>query len=61
MAAWRWFEGDNDTGTMMYDPITSGSYDGLLKVGVNTNQGAESTLALVSTRQRVAALIGAAA
>lgn len=61
VAAWRWFEGDNDTGTMMYDPITSGSYDGLLKVGVNTNQGAESTLALVSTRQRVAALIGAAA
>lgn len=61
VAAWRWFNGDNDTGAMMYDQTTMGSYDGLLEVGVNTNQGAESTLALVATRQRVAALIPAVA
>ena len=54
LAAWRWFEGDNDTGAVMHDVITGGAYDGLLAVGVNTNQGAESTLALVATRQRAA-------
>ncbi len=56
-AAWRWFEGDNDTGTVMHDAVTGGSYDGLQQVGVNSNQGAESTLALVSTRQRVTTLL----
>ncbi len=51
-----WFLGDNDTGTVMYDPLTGGGYDGLTADGPNLNQGAESTLALVSTLQHARAL-----
>jgi hypothetical protein len=51
-----WFLGDNDTGTVMYDPLTGGGYDGLTPDGPNLNQGAESTLALVSTLQHARAL-----
>lgn len=50
MAA-RWFEGDNDANALMWDPVTGGGFDGLEATGVNRNQGAESTLALVSTMQ----------
>ncbi|WP_116996724.1 glycosyltransferase [Desertimonas flava] len=46
-----WFEGDNDASAVMWDPITGGGFDGLEATGVNRNQGAESTLALVSTMQ----------
>ena len=46
-----WFLGDNDVGTAMWDPTTGGAYDGLTPHGPNLNQGAESTLALVSTMQ----------
>ncbi|MGC4757188.1 glycosyltransferase [Micromonospora trifolii] len=46
-----WFLGDNDLGTPMWDPATGGGYDGLTPHGPNLNQGAESTLALVSTLQ----------
>ncbi|GAA2759121.1 glycosyltransferase [Actinopolymorpha rutila] len=46
-----WFLGDNDLGTPMWDSTTGGSYDGLTPTGPNPNQGAESTLALVSTLQ----------
>jgi len=58
MAA-AWFDGDNDTGTPVWDPVTGGSYDGLEATGVNLNQGAESTIALVATRQQ-AQLVGRA-
>jgi hypothetical protein len=51
-----WFLGDNDTGTVMYDPRTGGGYDGLKPDGPNLNQGAESTLALLSTLQHARAL-----
>ena len=51
-----WFLGDNDTGTVMYDPQTGGGYDGLKPDGPNLNQGAESTLALLSTLQHARAL-----
>jgi hypothetical protein len=47
-----WFDGDNDTGARMWDPATGGGYDGLHANGVNLNQGAESTIALISTRQQ---------
>ncbi|HEV2639430.1 MAG TPA: glycosyltransferase [Actinocrinis sp.] len=47
-----WFTGENDTGAVMYDRLTGGGYDGLTRTGPNTNQGAESTLALLSTRQQ---------
>jgi len=46
-----WFLGDNDAGTPMWDPATGGGYDGLTPSGPNLNQGAESTLALLSTLQ----------
>lgn len=49
--AWRWFAGDNDAGTPMFDPVTGGGYDGLQADGPNLNQGAESTLAMLSTVQ----------
>ncbi|MFI5491462.1 glycosyltransferase [Actinoplanes sp. NPDC051859] len=51
LAAISWFLGDNDTGSVMYDPQTGGGYDGLTADGPNLNQGAESTLALVATLQ----------
>jgi hypothetical protein len=54
--AWGWFGGANDAGATMWDPVTNGGYDGLQRSGPNLNQGAESTLALISTAQRVAAL-----
>ncbi|WP_203935342.1 glycosyltransferase, partial [Virgisporangium ochraceum] len=46
-----WFGGGNDIGTPMWDPATGGGYDGLTLHGPNLNQGAESTLALISTMQ----------
>jgi hypothetical protein len=49
--AWRWFLGDNDSATPMFDPRTGGGYDGLERDGRNLNQGAESTLAMLATAQ----------
>ena len=51
MAA-AWFAGNNDAGAPMWDPESGGGYDGLHAWGPNLNQGAESTLALVSTLQQ---------
>lgn len=53
-----WFLGDNDIGVVMWDPATGGAYDGLTLHGPNLNQGAESTLALISTRQHTRQLSG---
>ena len=50
-AAAAWFQGDNDAGQLMWDPETGGGFDGLHADGVNRNQGAESTLAVLSTLQ----------
>jgi hypothetical protein len=47
-----WFDGDNDAEVIMWDPLTGGGFDGLHADVANQNQGAESTLALVSTRQQ---------
>jgi hypothetical protein len=47
-----WFDADNDAKVMMWDPVTGGGFDGLHADVANQNQGAESTLALVSTRQQ---------
>ena len=46
-----WFMGFNDLGAVMFDERTGGGYDGLTPDGPNLNQGAESTLALLSTFQ----------
>ena len=55
----RWFTGENDTGLPMYDDVTGGGFDGLQPEGVNLNQGAESTLALISTMQRARSFVPA--
>jgi hypothetical protein len=47
-----WFFGANDSGTSLYDADSGGGCDGLERDGRNENQGAESTLALVSTLQQ---------
>ena len=44
-----WFEGSNDAGIAMIDPVSGGGHDGLEADGRNENQGAESTLAMLST------------
>jgi hypothetical protein len=46
-----WFLGNNDVGVTMIDVDSGGGYDGLEPGGRNLNQGAESTLALLSTLQ----------
>ena len=50
-AAADWFDGANDAGLPMWDPQTGGGFDGLHADAVNQNQGAESTLAVLSTLQ----------
>lgn len=54
--AWAWFTGDNDSGVALYDERTGAGYDGLEPGGRNLNQGAESTLAALSTAQQARAL-----
>lgn len=46
-----WFSGDNDLGVPMIDFGTGGGFDGLGAHAASANQGAESTLALLSTLQ----------
>jgi len=43
--AFGWFLGENQAGQPLYDEQTGGGRDGLSADGVNTNEGAESTLA----------------
>ena len=50
-AAAAWFDGANDAGVAMWDPQTGAGFDGLRADGVNPDQGAESTLAVISTLQ----------
>ncbi len=47
-----WFLGDNDAKVAMIDPLTGAGFDGLERHGRNLNQGAESTLAALSTAQQ---------
>jgi hypothetical protein len=54
-----WFLGDNDAVSPMWDPSTGGGFDGLHVFGPNLNQGAESTLALISTLQAARLLVPA--
>lgn len=50
--AWSWFLGNNDVGVPMFNSETGAGYDGLHARGPNLNQGAESTLAMLSTAQQ---------
>ena len=47
----EWFLGANDVGLTLYDRATGGCADGLHQTRINLNQGAESTLAALSTLQ----------
>jgi hypothetical protein len=47
-----WFLGDNDAKTPMLNAHTAGGHDGLGLAGRNRNQGAESTLAMISVLQQ---------
>lgn len=46
----NWFIGDNDQGLALFDPVSGGCYDGLMRDGVNKNQGAESLLAWLEVK-----------
>lgn len=52
-----WFTGENDTGVAVYDPDTGGGFDGLQRDGVNRNQGAESTIAALTTLQQAGRML----
>jgi hypothetical protein len=54
--AWGWFLGNNDSRTVMFDPSVGAGYDGLEPSGRNLNQGAESTLAMLSVAQHASRL-----
>jgi hypothetical protein len=56
--AWAWFEGANDSGAVMLDPVTGAGYDGLTRDGRNENRGAESTIAALTTQQHARRLAG---
>jgi hypothetical protein len=56
----QWFLGSNDVGSVMFDLSTGGGYDGLTVNGVNLNQGAESTIAFLTTMQHARQLASAA-
>lgn len=43
--AYRWFQGENDLGAMVGNPVDGECFDGLMAGGLNQNQGAESVLA----------------
>ncbi|WP_280401697.1 glycosyltransferase [Nocardia carnea] len=53
-----WFRGSNDIGVPLLDPDSFGCSDGLEAIGRNENQGAEATLALISTQQQARRLAG---
>jgi hypothetical protein len=56
--AYAWFLGDNDLGLPVADPERGASCDGLNPSGVNTNQGAESTLMWLIALEHIRAMRG---
>lgn len=48
-----WFLGENDVGESVYDFTTGGARDGIHSLGVNLNQGAESTISWLLTLHRL--------
>jgi len=55
-----WFLGDNDAKIPLFDERTGGGCDGLSSNTRNRNQGAESTLAMISVMQHSLCLTPAA-
>jgi hypothetical protein len=56
----EWFLGNNDVGVLLFDAETGGCADGLEPCGRNANQGAESTLAMISAFQHARVVQAAA-
>ncbi len=54
--AYGWFLGGNDLGLDVADPARGAGYDGLTPSGVNTNQGAESTLMWLIALEHIRAI-----
>ena len=54
---YRWFLGENDGGARVARPLAGACHDGLTPTGVNANQGAESTLAWLSSLEVVRAIV----
>ena len=54
--AYAWFLGANDLGLQVAEPENGASFDGLTPSGVNTNQGAESTLMWLMALEHIRAL-----
>ena len=48
--AFNWFLGENHLHQIVYNPCTSGCYDGVEEHNVNLNQGAESTISYLMAR-----------
>jgi hypothetical protein len=59
-ASYGWFLGDNESRVALADPGTGGCFDGLTPSGVNTNQGAESTLMWLTALEHIRRLRAAA-
>ena len=49
LTCYNWFVGKNDQNMKLYDHANGGCRDGLMRNGVNENQGAESTLSYLSS------------
>ena len=54
--AYGWFLGANDLGVAVAIPLEGSCQDGLMATGLNRNQGAESTLAWLSSLEHIRAL-----
>ena len=54
--AYAWFLGANDLGLRVADPLRGACGDGLTPLGINTNEGAESTLMWLIASEHVRAL-----
>jgi hypothetical protein len=54
--AYGWFLGQNDNGSEVADPVRGAGRDGLTERGVNTNEGAESTLMWLIAAEHIRAL-----
>ena len=51
--AFNWFLGNNYLNQTIYNPCTSGCFDGLEDANVNLNQGAESTISYLMARMAI--------
>jgi hypothetical protein len=52
----EWFTGRNDLGVAMLDGRTGGCFDGLQAHGPNPNQGAESSIAMLTALRQAHAV-----